>query len=56
MVGKNCGWVLVDGYMKGVKVEEVKRLYEGLVDGRKKVDGEVCCRGGVGYEYYNKLG
>ena len=33
MIGNNSASVLVDAYMKGVKVDDVKTLYEGLIHG-----------------------
>ncbi len=37
MVGNNSASVLVDAYMKGVKVEDLKTLYEGLIHGTENV-------------------
>ena len=56
MVGNNSASVLVDAYMKGVKVDDLKTLYEGLLHGTKNVHPEVSSTGRLGYEYYNKLG
>ena len=56
MVGNNSASVLVDAYMKGVKVDNLKTLYEGLLHGTKNVHPEVSSTGRLGYEYYNKLG
>ncbi len=42
--------------MKGVKVDDLKTLYEGLLHGTKNVHPEVSSTGRLGYEYYNKLG
>ena len=56
MVGNNSASVLVDAYMKGVKVDDLKTLYEGLLYGTKNVHPEVSSTGRLGYEYYNKLG
>lgn len=56
MVGNNSASVLVDVYMKGVKVDDLKTLYEGLLHGTKNVHPEVSSTGRLGYEYYNKLG
>lgn len=56
MVGNNSASVLVDAYLKGVKVEDVETLYEGLLHGTESVHPEVSSTGRLGYEYYNKLG
>lgn len=56
MVGNNSASVLVDAYLKGIKVEDVKTLYEGLIHGTKSVHPEVSSTGRLGHEYYNKLG
>jgi predicted alpha-1,2-mannosidase len=56
MVGNNSASVLVDAYLKGVKVKEVETLYEGLLHGTDHVHPTVSSTGRLGYEYYNKLG
>ena len=56
MVGNNSASILVDAYMKGVKVDDIKTLYEGLIHGTENVHPEVSSTGRLGYEYYNKLG
>lgn len=56
MIGNNSASVLVDAYMKGVKVNDVKTLYEGLIHGTENVHPEVSSTGRLGYQYYNKLG
>ena len=56
MIGNNSASVLVDAYMKGVKVDDVKTLYEGLIHGTENVHPEVTSTGRLGYQYYNKLG
>lgn len=56
MIGNNSASVLVDAYMKGVKVDDVKTLYEGLIHGTENVHPEVSSSGRLGYQYYNKLG
>ncbi|MDL2211102.1 GH92 family glycosyl hydrolase [Bacteroides sp. OttesenSCG-928-M17] len=56
MVGNNSASVLVDAYLKGVKVDEVETLYEGLLHGTKNVHPEVSSTGRLGHEYYNTLG
>ena len=56
MVGNNSASVLVDAYMKGVRVEEVESLYKGLLHGTENVHPEVSSTGRLGYKYYNRLG
>lgn len=56
MVGNNSASVLVDAYLKGVKVEDVETLYKGLLYGTEHVHPEVSSTGRLGHEYYNKLG
>lgn len=56
MVGNNSASVLVDAYMKGIQVDDVKTLYEGLVYGTEHVHPQVSSTGRLGHEYYNKLG
>ncbi|MDL2221458.1 GH92 family glycosyl hydrolase [Parabacteroides sp. OttesenSCG-928-N08] len=56
MVGNNSASVLVDAYMKGVKVDDVKVLYEGLIHGTEHVHPQVGSTGRRGHDYYNKLG
>lgn len=56
MIGNNSASVLVDAYMKGVKVDDVKTLYEGLIHGTENVHPEASSTGRLGYQYYNKLG
>ena len=56
MIGNNSASVLVDAYLKGVKVDDVKTLYEGLIHGANNVHPEVSSTGRMGWEYYNKLG
>lgn len=56
MVGNNSASILVDAYMKGVKVDDVKTLYEGLLHGTENVHPEVSSTGRLGHEFYNKLG
>ena len=56
MVGNNSASVIADAYIKGVKVEDVETMYEGLVHGTKAVHPTVPSTGRSGYEYYNSLG
>ncbi|MBQ8438190.1 MAG: GH92 family glycosyl hydrolase [Alistipes sp.] len=56
MVGNNSASVLADAYLKGVKVEDVETLFEGLVHGSENVHPTVASTGRIGHEYYNTLG
>lgn len=56
MVGNNSASVLVDAYMKGVRVDDVATLYEGLLHTTENVHPEISSTGRLGYEYYNRLG
>lgn len=56
MVGNNSASVLTDAYMKGVRVDDLQTLYEGLLHGTEHVHPEVPSTGRLGHEYYNKLG
>ena len=56
MVGNNSASVLVDAYLKGVQVDDVETLYEGLLNGCNNVHPEVPSTGRLGHEYYNRLG
>ena len=56
MVGNNSASVLVDAYLKGVRVAEVKTLYEGLIHGTEHVHPKTSSTGRFGHEYYNTLG
>lgn len=56
MVGNNSASILVDAYLKGVKVDDVETMYKGLIHGTENVHPTVSSTGRLGYEYYNKLG
>lgn len=56
MVGNNSASVLVDAYMKGVKVKDLETLYLGLLNGADSVHPTVSSTGRLGHEYYNTLG
>ncbi len=56
MVGNNSASVLADAYLKGIKVEDVETLFEGLVHGSENVHPTVSSTGRLGHEYYNTLG
>ncbi|MDR2497045.1 MAG: GH92 family glycosyl hydrolase [Tannerellaceae bacterium] len=56
MIGNNSASVLVDAYLKGVKVEDAEALYRGLIHGTESVHPTVRSTGRFGHEYYNRLG
>lgn len=56
MVGNNSASVLVDAYMKGVRVDDIKTLFEGLIHGTNNVHPKVPSTGRLGHEHYNNLG
>ena len=56
MVGNNSASVLADAYLKGVKVEDVETLFEGLLHGSENVHPTVASTGRLGHQYYNTLG
>ena len=56
MVGNNSASILVDAYMKGVKVDDLETMYKGLIHGTENVHPTVSSTGRLGHEYYNKLG
>ena len=56
IVGNNSASVLADAYLKGVKVEDVETLFEGLIHGSENVHPTVASTGRLGHEYYNTLG
>ena len=56
MIGNNSASVLVDAYLKGVQVDDINTLYEGLLHGANHVHPSVSSTGRLGHEYYNKLG
>lgn len=56
MVGNNSASVLVDAYVKGVKVDDLETLYKGLIHGTENVHPKARSTGRLGHDYYNKLG
>lgn len=56
MIGNNSASVLVDAYMKGVRVDDLKTMYEGLIHGTENVHPTISSTGRAGHDYYNKLG
>lgn len=56
MVGNNSASVLVDAYLKNVRVKDVETLYRGLIHGTENVHPKVSSTGRLGHEHYNTLG
>ncbi|MDR0795040.1 MAG: GH92 family glycosyl hydrolase, partial [Tannerella sp.] len=56
MVGNNSASILIDAYLKGVRVEDVTTMYQGLLHGTENVHPRVRSTGRLGHDYYNKLG
>jgi len=56
MIGNNSASVVADAFLKGIKVSDPAKLYEGLVHGAYSVHPKVSSSGRLGYEYYNRLG
>lgn len=56
MVGNNSASVLVDAYLKNVRVKDVETLYHGLIHGTENVHPKVSSTGRLGHEHYNTLG
>ncbi|MDR1780240.1 MAG: GH92 family glycosyl hydrolase [Tannerella sp.] len=56
MVGNNSASILVDAYLKGVRVDDVETMYKGLLNATENVHPTVHSTGRLGYEYYNRLG
>lgn len=56
MVGNNSASVIVDAYLKGIRVDDVKTLYEGLIATANSEHPSVKSTGRLGYQFYNKLG
>ncbi|MDR1221280.1 MAG: GH92 family glycosyl hydrolase [Tannerella sp.] len=56
MVGNNSASILADAWLKGVRVDDVQTLYEGLIHGANSVHPKISSTGRLGHEYYNRLG
>jgi len=55
MVGNNSASVVADAYLKGVRGQDMKVLYEALLHGANNA-GPLDAVGRTGAQYYNKLG
>ena len=56
MVGNNSASVIADSYLKGVKVDDMETLYEGLIATANKEHPTMKSTGRWGCGYYNRLG
>ncbi|SFG38152.1 GH92 family glycosyl hydrolase [Pontibacter chinhatensis] len=55
MVGNNSASVVADAYLKGIRGQDIKALYEGMLKGANN-EGPLTAVGRAGASYYNKLG
>ena len=56
MVGNNSASVLADAYLKGIRVEDVDTMFEGILAGTIAHHPEVHSSGRLGHQHYNTLG
>lgn len=56
MVGNNSASVIADAYLKGIRVDDVETLYEGLITTANSEHPSVKSTGRWGYQFYNELG
>ena len=56
MVGNNSASVIADAYLKGVKVDDMETLYEGLIATANKEHPTMKSTGRWGCGYYHRLG
>ena len=56
MIGNNSASVLADAWLKGVKVADVEKMFEGILHGTEHYHPQVHSSGRLGHEYYNSLG
>ena len=56
MIGNNSASVLADAWLKGVKVEDAEKMFEGILHGTENHHPQVHSSGRLGHEYYNTLG
>jgi predicted alpha-1,2-mannosidase len=55
MVGNNSASVVADAYLKGIRGQDIKALYEGVLKGANN-EGPLTAVGRAGAAHYNKLG
>ncbi|MDR1646358.1 MAG: GH92 family glycosyl hydrolase [Tannerellaceae bacterium] len=56
MIGNNSASILVDAFMKGIRVDDIETVYKGLLNGTSNVHPQVSSTGRLGYDLYNRLG
>jgi predicted alpha-1,2-mannosidase len=56
MIGNNSAAIITDAYMKGVRVTDINKMYEGLLHGTQSEHPQISSTGRRGYDYYDKLG
>ena len=56
MVGNNSASVLADAYLKGIRIEDVDTMFEGILAGTVAHHPDVHSSGRLGHQYYNTLG
>lgn len=56
MVGNNSASVLADAYLKGIRVEDVDTMFEGILASTVAHHPDVHSSGRLGHQYYNTLG
>jgi predicted alpha-1,2-mannosidase len=55
MVGSNSASIIADAYLKGVKIQEIEKLYEAITKNANQ-EGPLSSVGRLGVRYYNDLG
>ena len=56
MVGNNSASVVADAYLKGIRGQDIEKLWEAVTHGANSVHPEVSSTGRLGWDYYNRLG
>ena len=55
MVGSNSASIIADAYLKGIKIQEIEKLYEAITKNTNQA-GPLSSVGRLGVQYYNTLG
>lgn len=56
MVGNNSASVVADAYLKGIRGQDIEKLWQAVLHGANSVHPTVQTTGRVGWDYYNRLG
>jgi predicted alpha-1,2-mannosidase len=56
MIGNNSASVVADAWLKGIRGQDIQKLWEAVVHGANSVHPSVPSTGRRGWEYYNRLG